>query len=97
MAKFIIEVDDDFIRENASTDVTKKKLDESDGKGDFAKALFDMVSYSSVAKRIDNGETEFHITRDMMNDDTKREYWERNVPDMLMLAVMADSGEKKED
>lgn len=97
MAKFIIEVDDDFIRENASVELAKKKTDEGDGKFGFAKALYDMIAFSVIAKRIDKGETEFHVTSDMMNDDTNRQCWERNVPDVLMLAVMAASDDKKEN
>lgn len=96
MAKFIIKVDDDFIRENANVEVLKKKIDGCDDKGGFAKALFDMIAYSSIAKRIDMGETEFHINRDMMNDDTLLEYWDRNIADVLMLAKMAGLEEKKE-
>ena len=96
MAKFIIEVDDDYIRENANLDVTKKKVDESSDKGGFAKAIFDMIAYSNIVKKLDKGETEFKITRDMMDDDTKREYFDRNAADVLMLAVMAEPN-KKED
>jgi hypothetical protein len=96
MAKFIIEVDDDFIRENANVEVAKKKVDGCDDKGGFARAMFDLIAYSSIAKRIDKGETEFRITRDMMNDDTKCEHWERQVPDVLMLASLAGPDEKKE-
>ena len=96
MAKFIIEVDDDFIRESASFDASKKKMEESAGKNDFAKALFDLLAYKGINDRIDKGETEFHVTRDMMDNDNKLEYWDRNVADVLMLAVMAGS-EKKED
>ena len=57
---------------------------------DVLKALFDMIAYSNIAKRIDKGETEFRVTRDMMADDNMRDYWEEQVPDVLMLAVMAE-------
>ena len=98
MAKFIIEVDDDFIRESASLDASKKRMEESGDKGGFAKALFDLLAYKGINERIENGETEFHVTRDMMGDNkNKLEYWDRNVADVLMLAVMADSEKKKED
>lgn len=96
MAKFIIEVDDDFIRENANVEVLKKKIDGCDGKGGFAKAIFDMIAYPSIARRIDMGETEFRVTRDMMNDDAGLKYWDSNIADVLMLANMAEPNEKKE-
>lgn len=97
MAKIIIEVDDDFIRESASSAALLKRMDESEDKVGFAKVLFDLFAYKGINERIENGETEFHVTRDMMDDDKKLKYWDSNIADVLMLAVMADSEKKKED
>lgn len=97
MAKFIIEVDDDFIREQADPELAKLKMN-PEGKGsDAMKAMFDMIAYSAIKRRIDKGETEFRVTREMMTDENKIEYWERNVPDVLMLVTMASLDKEKED
>lgn len=98
MAKFIIEVDDDFILENASSEKAKQNMDPN-GKGiDVMKALYDVIAYSTIARKIEKGQTEFHITRDMMTDnDDKLKYWDRNITDILMLTFMASPAEKKED
>ena len=96
MAKFIIEVDDDFIQESADFEKAKQKIN-PEGKGsDVMKVLFDAIAYSTIARRIDKGQTEFHVTREMMSDDNGREYWDRNVPNVLMLAFLADHDKKKE-
>ena len=96
MAKFIIEVDDDFIRERADLDLIKKRMETADGKSEFAKMMFDMLAYTSISKKLDEGVAEFRITRDMMDDDTKREYFDRYISDVLVLARMATPDKKSE-
>lgn len=96
MAKFIIEVDDDFIRENAKPATAAGKLCTEAYSASVLKGLFDTIAYVQISKKLDDGVTEFHITRDMMTDDNTREYYDRQVPDVLMMAVMAGRDKKEE-
>lgn len=96
MAKIIIEVDDEYIRERASREAIKEKFNPNASGGEVMKAMFDMIAFTGLEKRIKNGETEFLVTRDMMPDDNRREFWDRNIADVLMLAFMAEKEEKKE-
>lgn len=96
MAKFIIEVDDDFIRENAEIEVVREKMDPKMSGGAMLRAVFDAIAFKSIKDQLDKGVTEFHVTRDMMADDTKREYYDHNITDVLMLAYMANPYAKKE-
>ena len=94
MAKFIIEVDDDFIRENANVNLSGK-VDPRAPAGKVLKAIFDKMAFHLIKKKLDEGVTEFRVSRDMMDDDVKREYYDTNVADVLMLAYMAETEAKE--
>lgn len=94
MAKFIIEVDDDFIRENANINASEK-IDPEMPAGKAMRQIFDMMAFSAIKKRLDEGVTEFRVSRDMMAAGIKREYYDRNVADILMLAIMAGTEVKE--
>ena len=96
MAKIIIEVDDEYIREKTSPEANKEKFNPNATGGDVMKAMFDMIAFTGIWKRIENGETEFLVTRDMMPDDNRREFWDRNIADVLMLTFMAEKEQEKE-
>ena len=96
MAKIIIEVDDEYIREKTSPEANKEKFNPNASGGEVMKAMFDMIAFTALERRIESGETEFLVTRDMMPDGNRREYWDRNIGDILMLAFMAEKEEKKE-
>lgn len=96
MAKIIIEVDDEYIREKTSPEANKEKFSPNASGSDVMKAMFDMIAFTGIWKRIENGETEFLVTRDMMSDDNLRELWDRNIADVMMLTLVAGEEEKKE-
>lgn len=95
MAKFIIEVDDKVIRNYADHEQMKEKVTEETDGTRVMKALFDMITATAIARKLDKGVTEFHITREMMDKDTSREFFDRNVGDVLGLAMMAMPDEEK--
>ena len=95
MAKFIIEVDDEYIREKADPETAKKKMDPNGSGGNVMKAMFDMIAFSAIERRLDEGMTEFRVTRDMMSDDNRRDLFDRNIADVLMLAFMAQPDRKE--
>ena len=95
MARFIIEVDDKVIRNYADPEQMKEKVT-ADTDGTHAmKVLFDVINATVIARKLDEGVTEFHITREMMDQDTSREFFDRNVSDVLGLAMMAMPDEMK--
>ena len=95
MARFIIEVDDKVIRNYADPEQMKEKVT-ADTDGTHAmKVLFDVITATAIARKLDEGVTEFHITREMMDRDTSREFFDRNVSDVLGLAMMAMPDEMK--
>ena len=90
MAKFIIEVDDDLIRKKAGLDRLKENVDKASTRNEAIRELFESMTCGAVLKKIDKGVTEFHITRDMLDNADGRELFDNNVADILALALMAD-------
>ena len=95
MAKFIIEVDDEYIRKQADTETAKRRINPNGSGGDVIKAMFDIIAFSAIERRLDEGMTEFRVTRDMMSDDNRRDFFDRNIADVLMLASMAQPDRKE--
>lgn len=94
MIKFIIEVSEDYIRESADA---KKILDDAslkDGQNAIAK-LVNMFGYTDVIKKMDEGKTEFVITRDNI-DPKVSELFDHTADNAALLAVMMQKGEKPE-
>ena len=56
MAKFIIEVSDGYIRERANIDGIVER-----NKDDVARGMIEVMAFTNLEKRINNGETEFTI------------------------------------
>jgi len=68
MAKFIIEVDDNIIREKLeelnNVEKFKELVKDSD---DFLTLLLDMTTFSILKQEIEKGITEFHLQRDFLS------------------------------
>ena len=95
MARFIIEVDDKVIRNYADPERMKEKVTAETNGNHAVKVIFDVITATAIARKLDEGMTEFHITREMMDKDTSREYFDANVGDVLGLAIMAMPDEKE--
>lgn len=94
MAKFIIEISDEQIRDLHDPEKVKEQVSEENG---ALKALFNMMACSIISKELDKGISEFHISREKMGDaKEKLEYFDRNVGDICMLAHFAMPEDKKE-
>ena len=98
MARFIIEIDDDVIRENGKPENGFKKIKENDIAGDALRALYNSIAFKGISVKLDEGITEFHVTPDMMKDGTRRKIYDGNIADVCMMAVMAmdEKDDKKE-
>lgn len=89
MARFIIEIDDDVIRENGKPENGFKKIEENDSAFAALRALYNTLAFKKISVKLDEGITEFHVTPDMMKGDTRRRFYNNNLGDVCMLAVMA--------
>lgn len=94
MIKFIIEVSEDYIREFADAEKMLDDASREGGTSAIAK-LVHMLGYAEVVKKMDEGKTEFVITRDNI-DPKVSEIFARAVGDAALLAVMMQKGEKSE-
>jgi hypothetical protein len=84
MARFIIEIDDAFIRERGDIEHLKKK----GAAGNVLKEVYDRIAFGMISRQLDKGITEFHVNREMM-DGVCREFYDNNASDVCMLAYMA--------
>ena len=64
MAKIIIEVSDDIIRQRAN----KENFNPNNGENPM-KMLYDLIAFGVIEKKINEGQTEFHVSRDNLKDD----------------------------
>lgn len=94
MVKFIIEVSEDYIREFADAEKMLDDASREDGKSAIAK-LVHMFGYTEVVKKMDEGKTEFVITRDNV-DPKASEIFDNTLSNAALLAAMLQKGEKSE-
>jgi len=92
--KFIIEVSEEYIRHNADAEVIQKKA--ATEKTDFIKAMFDMIAFSSVEKRMNDGNTEFTINRDELGEKTQ-ELFDKTIGQVCMMATMGKNEKEVDD
>lgn len=72
MAKFILEVSDEYIRNHADPERMAASIgDKTIGK-DALSALFDVIMFKCVWDEIDKGTTEFNVSIDDMDNDGER-------------------------
>lgn len=96
MAKFIIEVSDEYIREHADGEKMAEKMENSEGKEDALSALFDVIAFGKIKDELDKGETEFTITADDMDDDKGRKIFDSTVSRIGMLFIIKGAKKEKE-
>lgn len=84
MARFIIEIDDAFIRERGDIEHLKNE----GATGNVLKKVCESIAFNMISMQLDKGITEFHVNREMM-DGVCREFYDINVSDVCMLAIMA--------
>lgn len=92
MAKIIIEVSDDVIRQNASAESLKAKADE---KGvNPMKLMYDMIAFGVIVGQLKKGVNEFRVSRDELDEDL-RSIFDRNLADVLIVAGLAIKKEEE--
>ena len=93
MAKIIIEVSDDFIRQHANKEALSAKMNEKDANP--MKVIYDIIAFGVIENQLDKGKTEFRVSRDELTDDTQKSIFDRNIADVLIVAGLAVEKEEK--
>jgi hypothetical protein len=91
MVKFIIEVEEEYIREKASGANLKKMSDE--GK-DPLLALFNIAACGAIEKEVDKGIKEFTISPKTF-DDSDKNLFDHCIPEIFMLSIKTNKTDKK--
>ena len=95
MAKFILEVSDEYIRNHADAERAAASIDSKTSGVDALTALFDVIACKNVRDEIDKGTTEFNVSIDDMDDDKARSIFNNTVSRCCMLCMMKQANEKK--
>ena len=95
MAKFILEVSDEYIRNQANPERMAASIDDKTSGVDALSTLFDVIAIKNVRDEIDKGTTEFNLSIDDMDDDKERGIFNATVARCAMLCVMKQVNEKK--
>ena len=96
MAKFILEVSDEYIREQADSEKMAAKMAASDDKEGALSALFDVIAFSNIKDALDEGETEFTLSIDDMDDDKGRQIFNSTASRFGTMLIIKNAKEKKE-
>lgn len=95
MAKFILEVSDEYIRNQAEPKRMAASIDGKTSGADALFALFNVIAFKHVMDEIDKGTTEFNLSIDDMGDDKERGIFNSTVAHCGMLCMMKQVNEEK--
>ena len=95
MAKFILEVSDEYIRNQAEPERAAASIDDKTSGMDALGALLDVIALKHVKDEIDKGTTEFNLSIDDMGDDKERGIFNFVVSRCGMLCMIKQVNEKK--
>lgn len=84
MIKFIIEVEEGYINKNADPEVSFEKTMLMSGR-DAISSMVDMISFSAVQKKVKEGQTEFVIKQENLEDKAYR-IFDHAVAEVAALA-----------
>jgi hypothetical protein len=97
MAKFIIEVDDEYIREQSDPERSKSKMGDTDRDG-ILHELFNFTAFLGIRQRLSDGVSEFHINSEeiLTMDKNAIMLFENALARVCMLSVMAMAKKESE-
>lgn len=95
MAKFILEVSDEFIRNHANPERMAASINDKTSGVGALNALFDVIALKHVKDEIDKGTTEFNLSIDDMDGDEERNIFNDAVTRCGMLCVIKQVNEMK--
>lgn len=85
MAKFIVEISDEYIRNHADVSFLQKEMDNGGKKMNMIRAMDNLIGFSFVDKKIKEGVNEFTIRREDFDED-KLQFFDTNVADICIMA-----------
>lgn len=88
MAKFIIEVSDDYIREHADTDKLAERTIKENGEN-IARIVVELIAFSNLEKKVDAGENEFTIVHSELSNSEYANLLDTVLAQVASLAVIA--------
>lgn len=95
MAKFILEVSDEYIRKQAEPGrVTASVLGKANGM-QALDVLFDTIAFNHIKNEIDKGTTEFNLSIDDMDDDGERAIFNGTLQRCGMMCMLKQRNEEK--
>ena len=96
MAKFIIEVSDEYIREHADVEKMKDAMG-SEGKGRHPMALMvDFIGFSVIERKLDEGVNEFRVNYDEIENEMAKKFFDNNIGDICNLVYMSSKDDEKQ-
>ena len=95
MAKFIVEIPDEFIREHADANFIDK-IKASDGNSAL-RGMMEFITYTGLEKELDKGNTEFTMSSKDFVSEAELKIWD-NLTSALSIATFSalTSNSKKE-
>lgn len=97
MAKFILEVSDDYIRNQAEAERMAASINDKTSGVDALSALFDVIAFKHVRDEINKGTTEFNLSIDDMDNDNGHGIFNDTVSRCAMLCVLKQANEEKQN
>ena len=97
MAKFILEVSDEYIRKQAEPERMAESIGDKTSGNDALSALCKFIAFKHVSDEIDKGTTEFNVSIDDMDDDKARDIFNHTVANCGALCMLKQANEKKQD
>lgn len=93
--RIIVELDEQYVRDQADPQKVSEKVREGSETGVLS-GLIDMVGFSSLERRIDEGQTELTISRDVLPPDGCPIFDHVAVNLAMLLVIAAKKGSKEE-
>lgn len=90
MVKIIIELDENYIEQKTNV----KNLVETTEEGNVLSVLADIMSFMSLKKQIEEGQTEFFLSRESLKDKEKK-LFDRTISYMVGLSCVISEDDKK--
>lgn len=86
MIKITFEISEDFIREKSDLD---KALKSAKDKGEVLVSLTDAIGFNQLNNQIEEGKTEFVVTKDKL-DKVSKEIYDMTIGRVCILAAFSE-------
>ena len=94
MITITFEIDEKFVRENATTEAATKRVEKNPK--DAMKAMFNMVACKQFCEQLDKGKTEFVVKPEKL-DETSQKIYENSIFDVCLLASFSETDKPAEN